>query len=365
MGVFSLTFLLALGLTRGESRVIQTVAGSGDAGFSGDGGAALQARLGTIQGLANDAAGNIYIADMSNHVIRRVNSAGNISTVAGMGPDQAGFNGDNQPAIQAKLATPSDVATDDAGNLYVADNGNHRIRRIDRNGMISTVAGTGEPGSSGDGGLATDASLRYPSAIALDSVGNLYIGDVGNYRVRRVAKASGIISTIAGGSFGFAGDGGPATAAAFKNLSALAVGPSGDVFIADSYNNRVRRIGPDGIITTIAGNGNYNVFSEAELGDGDSATKAIVRWPFGLALDKAGNLYIAENRSNRVRRVDSSGAITTVAGSGHPLEPGSSGDGGPADKAKLNGPSGLAIDSLGNIYISDVGNFRVRKVNAQ
>lgn len=366
IGILSLSLLLGWGLTRGDSRVIQTIAGNGETGFMGDGGPAIEAKLNTMQGLAIDAAGNLYIAEVSNHVVRRVDPSGVISTVAGLGPDQAGFNGDNQPATQAKLAAPADVAIDAGGNLYIADNGNHRIRRVDSNGVITTVVGTGVSGFSGDGGPATAARLRNPAAIALDAAGNLYIGEAGNLRIRRVDRATGIITTIAGtGAYGFSGDGGLATTARFKNVSDLAIGPAGDIFVADSFNNRVRRISPDGIITTVAGRGDFNVSVAADLGDGGAATEAIVRTPFGLAFDSAGNLYIAENSSHRIRRVDGSGIITTVAGSGSPLEPGSGGDGGPADQAKLNRPSGVLVDAAGNIYISDSFNFRVRRVNAQ
>jgi sugar lactone lactonase YvrE len=350
----------------GDSQVIQTVAGNGVAGYMGDGGLAVEAKLNSMQGLALDAAGNLYIAEYANHVVRRVSAAGVITTVAGLGPDQSAFNGDNRPASEAALAAPADVALDAAGNLYVADNGHHRIRRIDNNGIITTVVGTGEAGFSGDGGPATAARLRNPSAIAFDAAGNLYIGEAGNLRIRRVDRTTGIITTVAGtGAFGFSGDGGLATTARFKNVSDLAIGPAGDIFVADSFNNRVRRISPDGIITTVAGRGDFNVSTAADLGDGGAATEAIVRTPFGLAFDTVGNLYIAENASNRIRRVDTSGTITTVAGSGNPLEAGFAGDGGSATDARLNHPSSVLVDAAGNIYVSDSLNFRVRRVNAQ
>ncbi|MBI3952133.1 MAG: hypothetical protein HY314_16925 [Acidobacteria bacterium] len=367
IAVFSLSLLLTWGLTRGDSRVIVTVAGTGVAGFSGNGGLAADAQLNTMQGLTVDGAGNLYIAEVTNHVIRRVDASGHISTVAGLGPDQAGFNGDNQPAAQAKLAAPSDVALDRAGNLYIADNGNNRIRRVDSSGMIATVAGGGSPADGlGDGGPATAAALKNPCAIVFDAAGNLYIADAGNLRIRRVDATTGIITTIAGsGVFGFSGDGGPATSAKFKNLSDLAIGPAGDIFVADTFNNRVRRISTDGIITTVVGNGTFLVNGPEDLKDGGPAVDAVVRWPFGLAFESAGNLLIAENGSNRIRRVNVSGIIGTVAGSGDPRIGGDGGDGGPADQAKLNGPSGVIVDALGNIYISDSRNFRVRKVNAQ
>lgn len=368
LSILSLNLLLGWDAMRGDSQIIQTIAGNGIEGFSGDGGPAIEASLRTVQGLALDAAGNLYIADVGNHVIRRVDTNGIITTVAGLGPalDQIGFNGDNQPAVQAKLAAPTDVALDAEGNLYIADSGNHRIRRVDRQGIITTVAGTGVSGFSGDGGPATAAKLRNPSAIALDAAGNLYIGEAGNFRIRRVDRATGTITTIAGsGAYGFGGDGGPAISARFKNISDLVIGPTGDIFVADSGNHRIRRISSDGIITTVAGRGDFNVSVAADLGDGGPATEAIVRTPFGLALDAAGQLYIAENSSHRIRRVDGRGIITTVAGSGSPLEAGFAGDGGPADQAKLNRPSGVLVDAVGNIYISDSFNFRIRRVNGQ
>jgi sugar lactone lactonase YvrE len=366
VGIFSLSLLLTWGFTRSDSRVIQTVAGMGaPPGYAGDGGLAIQAKMNTMQGLVMDANGNLYIAGQANHVVRRVDPSGIISTVAGLGPNQIGFNGDNQLATRAQLASPSDVALDAAGNLYIADSGNQRIRRVDSHGMITTVAGTGEEGFSGDDGPATAAKLKFPSSIAFDAAGNLYIADARNYRIRRVDASTGIITTIAGSGKGFAGDGGPATAAKFAEMTDLVIGPAGDIFVADSLNHRVRRIDSDGIVTTVAGNGSFNVYSAAELGDGGQATDAVVRLPYGLAFDSAGNLYIAENRSNRIRRVDTSGKITTVAGSGDPRVPSYSGDGGPADQATLNGPSGVMVDLSGNIYISDSLNYRVRKVNAQ
>ncbi len=365
IGVLALSMVLSGGPVQGENEIIRTIAGTGMGGFSGDGGPAVQAELNTMQGLAIDAQGNLYIAEPTNQVVRKVDAAtGIISRIAGLGPNRAGFNGDRQPALEAMLASPTDVVADAQGNLYIADNGNHRIRRIDRNGIITTVAGTGEPGFSGDGGLATAARLMNPSALALDVEGNLYIADVGNNRIRRVDRATGIITTVAGsGARGFAGDGGPATAAAFNGLRGLAIGPGGDLFVADFFNQRVRRISADGTITTVAGNGTFNISNEQQLGDGGPATQAVVRWPIDVAVDQVGNLYIAENASHRIRRVTPDGIITTVVGSGSPLFGGFSGDGGPARQARLNLPSGIAVDGLGNLYISDAGNFRVRKVS--
>jgi sugar lactone lactonase YvrE len=371
MSVLFVSLLVTWGLTRSDSQVIQTIAGTGSPGYSGDGGRAVEATLNTMQGLlagAIDSNGNLYIADTNNHVVRRIDATGVITTVAGLGPDQAGFNGDNQPATQAKLAAPSDVALDAAGNLYIADNGNGRIRKVDGSGIITTVAGGGGPGDGlGDGGPATAAKLINPSGITFDSAGNLYVSEAGRNRIRRVDIATGIITTLAGTSgFGFGGDGGPATAATFKSPVGMAFGPDGALYVADSQNHRIRRIGADGIITTVVNvNGTFQAFSPQDLKDGGLAVDAVVRLPMDVAFDRMGNWYIAENGSNRIRRVDTAGIITTVAGSGDPRVRGCSGDGGEATSAQLNGPSGVVVDTQGNIYISDSGCFRVRKVNAQ
>ncbi len=365
VSVFTLAVVLTWGLTRGESRVIQTVAGTGAQGYSGDGGMALEARLNTPQGVSVDAAGNLYFADVGNSAVRRVDTAGRITTLAGLGPDKIGYDGDNQPANKAKLNAAADVKVDADGNVYIADNGNHRVRRVDPTGRIATIAGTGDPGFSGDGGPARLAQVRNPSGLALDAAGNLYIADAGNFKIRRIDKVTGVISTVAGSGYGSAGDGGPATSAQFKGPVAVAIGPAGDLYIADSSAHRIRRVSSDGIITTVAGNGTFNVFSKEELGDDGLATDAVVRFPFGVAFDSLGNLYIAENGSSRIRKVDTRGIITTVAGSGDPRTRGFGGDGGSATDALLNGPSGVFVDATGNLYISDSSNSRIRRVNAQ
>lgn len=360
-----LVLALSLGFvvtTQSDGRVIQTIAGTGEPGHSGDGGRALNARVNAVQGIAIDRAGNIYAAEYASHVVRKIDTAGMISTVAGV-VDTAGFNGDNQPATKAWLATPSDVVIGPDNNLYIVDKGNHRIRRVDGSGNITTVVGNGQQGYGGDGGPATQAKLNLPSAIAFDAAGNMYIADTGNHRVRRVSN--GVISTIAGnGSFGYTGDGGPALQAKFKSINDVAVSPSGDVYVADSLNNRVRKIS-NGIISTVVGTGAFNIASVSQLGDGKAASAAIVRWPFALAFDAAGNLYIAEYASNRIRRVGADGIISTIAGSGDPRLGAATGDGGPADRARLFGPSGVVVDAAGNVYVSDSRNYRIRKINAQ
>jgi sugar lactone lactonase YvrE len=288
-----------------------------------------------------------------------------ITTVAGTGV--FGFNGDGIPATSARLANPLGVAVDSAGNLIIADTLNHRTRRVDAaTGIITTVAGNGLSGFNGDGGPATSARLNVPIAVGVDSAGNLFIADVFNRRIRRVDAATGIITTVAGnGTRGFSGDGGPATSARVGSPFGVAVDNTGNLFIGDTSGHRIRKVVPgadgqitganDEIITTVAGTGS-NGFS----GDGGPATSARLNSPFGVAVDSAGSLFIADLFNERIRRVDAiTGVITTVAGTG---VAGFSGDGGPATRARLNGAPGVAVDSAGNLFIADLFNKRIRRV---
>jgi sugar lactone lactonase YvrE len=335
------------------SGIISTVAGNGTRGFSGDGGPATSASLAGPDGVAVDNAGNLYIADLANYRIRRVSPAGMISTVAGNGAK--GFSGDGGPATSASLAGPEGVAVDAAGNLYIADPSNYCVRKVSPSGIITAVAGNGVSGFSGDGGPATSAALAYPMGVAVDAAGDLYIADASNNRVRQVSP-SGTISTVAGnGAYKFAGDGGPATSASLYFPSAVAVDTAGSLLIADHANNRIRKVSPPGTITTVAGNGAVG-FS----GDGGPATSASLSYPAGMAVDASGNLYIADAGNNRIRRVSPDGIISTVAGNG---VAGFSGDGGPATGASLNSPMGVAVDSAGSLYLADYMNNRVRKVS--
>ena len=322
------------------------------------------ANIGLLAGVAVDLSGTIYIATPDANSIFRVDPFTNIITVFAGGAN-GGFGGDGGLADTAKLAGPVGVGVDDSGNVYIADNGNDRIRKVDiASGIISTIAGTGIPGFSGDNGPATAAKLNGPSDVAVDAAGNVYIADRQNNRIRKITAGTGIISTFAGSgpansSSGFSGDNGPADSAKLAQPNSVTVDGFGNVYIADLSNNRIRKVS-NGIITTIAGSGpgeSTGGFS----GDGGLADTCMMYYPRGVAVDAAGNIYFTDSQNSRVRKVNvSTGIITTVAGSGNP---GFAGDGGPADSAKINGAdNGLAVDHRGNIYIADVYNARVRKV---
>jgi sugar lactone lactonase YvrE len=333
--------------------IIQTVAGNGTSAFSGDNGAAATASLSDPFGVAVDAIGNLYIADTSNHRIRKVDTSGIIATVAGNGIE--GHSGDGGPATSASLNTPIGVAVDTARNLYIADAFNNRIRKVNAAGVITTVAGNGDAGFSGDHAAATNASLSAPFGVAVDKAGNLYIADTSNHRVRKV-DTSGTITTVAGnGTESFSGDGGAATRASLNFPTGVTMDRAGDLFITDQSNHRIRKVNAAGVITTVAGNGDAG-FS----GDHAAATNASLDLPIGTAVDSTGNLYIADTSNHRIRRVSTDGMVTTVAGNGIG---GFSGDGSTASRATLNSPSGVAVDVAGNLYIADSSNNRIRKLN--
>jgi len=330
--------------------VITTIAGNGIAGYSGDGGAATSAEVNLVEGVTADGSGNVYFADIASNCVRKI-TGGVITTVAGTGTQ--GFSGDGGAAISAQLFHPQGVAIDGGGNLYIVDTGNYRIRKVTPAGIISTIAGNGTNGSSGDGAAATSAQL-LPTAIAVDGVGNLYIGDANHERIRMVTLA-GTISTIAGnGTAGFTGDGGAATSAELNEPQGVAVDPTGNVYIADFVNHRIRKVTPSGVISTFAGNGTVG-----SGGDGGAATSAALQSPLGVFADNQGNLYLADATGSRIREVNTSGIISTVAGTG---TQGFGGDGGLATLAEVNSPYTLAVDSVGNLYIGDLNNHRVREV---
>jgi trimeric autotransporter adhesin len=329
------------------SGVITTVAGNGTEGFSGDNGPATSAELEGPTGIAVDSAGNLYISEFYTGRIRKVTS-GVITTVVGNGKD--GFSGDNGPAASAELSYPEGVALDSAANLYITDTGNYRVRKVS-NGVIGTVAGNGLLSFSGDNGPATSAQMLYPMGVALDPAGDLYFADSGNYRVRKVSN--GVITTVAGdGTQGLSGDNVPATSVQLFNPLGVAADSAGNLYIADSCSNRIRKVA-NGVMTTVAGTG-----TAGSVGDNGPATSAQLYCPTGVTVDSAGNLYIADTGNNLVRMVWN-GVIITVAGGGSSL-----GDNGPATAAQLSGPSSVAVDSAGNLYIADTGNGRIRKVSS-
>lgn len=332
------------------------LAGSGIHDFSGDGGAASSATLASPAGVATDRLGNIFIVDSGNQRVRRVDAAtGIITTVAGNGT--LGFSGDNGPATAASLLDPEGITVDQAGNLFIADYGNLRVRRVDGGtGVISTVVGNGTRGFGGDGGLATNAMLNLPWNVALDVQGNLFVADTSNYRIRRVDAVTQIITTVAGGGPGTLGDGGLATNAFLNTPFGLAIDGSGNLLIADTGDERIRRVDhATGIINTTVGNGNAG-FS----GDGGPGSTASLNFPMSIALDANANLIFADTFNNRVRRVTAAtGRIDTVAGGGN------GGDGGPSSTGILCQPYGLSVDNFGNIFIADTLNQRIRRVDAK
>lgn len=342
---------------------IATLAGNGLPGWSGDGGPATAAQIEDFGGIAVDAMGNVYFSDSISSRVRMITPAGTISTVAGTGTP--GYNGDNMPAAQSQLNSPMGLAVDRAGNLFIADTANERIRVVSAlTGQIATVAGTGTAGSSGDGLAATSAQLNAPAGVALDCQGNLYIADSGNARVREVVAMTGAMATVAGtGSAGFSGDGGAAINAQLNRPWAVAADSEGNIYVADlagttgasATDGRIREITVSGAIRTVAGIGpaGYN-------GDGIAAIEAALSNPAGIAIDASGNLLIADAGNNRIRMVTPAGIISTVAGAGSTTY---NGDGIAAIGASLDNPQGVATDLAGNLYIADQ-NSRIRTVRA-
>jgi streptogramin lyase len=349
-----LFFALALAASincRGQ--IITTIAGNGTGSYSGDGGAATAAELSGPSGVTIDGSGNVFIADFNNNCIRKVNTLGIISTIAGS--DTGGYSGDGGAATAAILDYPYGVAVDGSGNVYIADQLNNRIRKVNTSGIISTFAGNGTGGYSGDSIAATAAELFVPAGVAVDGNGNVYIADNGNNRIRKV-DTSGFISTFAGnGTAGYSGDSAAATAAELNGPYGLAFDDSGNLYIADRYNNRIRKVNTSGIITTFAGDS-----TSGFGGDGGAAIAAELNGPTGVTVDGSGNVYIADGNNYRIRKVNTSGIITTIAGDG---TGGYGGDGGAATIAEMNRPAGVTTDSYGNLYIADQNNDRIRRVS--
>jgi sugar lactone lactonase YvrE len=340
-GTGPFTYQWQLNSSNVPNGIITTVAGGGS---GGDGGAATSASLSQICGdVAVDTSGNLFIPDFFNNRVRKVSISGIITTVAG-----GGNGGDGGAATNASLDLPQSVALDASGNLFIADHDNNRVRKVSTNGIITTVAGNGTSGYLGDGGAATNANLS-PTGVAVDAFGNLFIADQDNSRVRKVST-NGIITTIAGGGGG--SDGGAAANASLNHPFDVKVDSYGNIFIADTVNQRIRKVSTNGIITTFAGGGSG--------GDGGTATNASLNYPSGVAVDNTGNIFIADTDNNCIRKVDTNGTITTVAGAkGYS---GNYGDGGSATNALFYYTYGVAVDASGNLFISDEANKRIRKV---
>ena len=307
-------------------------------------------------GVAVDTNFNVYIADTGDNTIREVTTDGNIATIAG--DSFPSYQGDAGLAITAELHSPEDVAVDSSGNIYIADTANAYIRKVTTDGNINYIAGDGSIGFAGDGGYATSAGLIAPFALAVDSSGNVYFAENGDSRIRKIDAKSLDISTVAGnGTPGFTGDGRTATKAQMNSPTGVAVDSAGNLYIADSLNCRIRKVASGGNISTFAGNGTFSY-----SGDGGAAVQAQLNTPQGVAADAAGNFYIADTLNNVVRKVSPNGTISNFAGNGGA---GNSGDGSAATSAQLNGPQGLAVDASGNLFIADTLNAKVRKVSRQ
>jgi DNA-binding beta-propeller fold protein YncE len=339
--------------------LISTVAGTGVQGYAGDGGPATQALLNNPFDLAFDPAGNLCFSDTYDHCIRRIDErSGVISTIAGTGEE--GFSGDGGPATSARMNQPYGMVIDRTGNVYVADRLNGRVRRIDgASGVITTLAGDGSGKYSGDGGASAHAGLAEPNGLALDRAHrNLFITDVADHRVRVIDLTSGIISTFAGTGDGrHAGDGGPAAAADVFGARAVAQAPDDSLYIMERQGSSIRRV-RNGIIETVAGTG-----ARGYGGDGHDARHAVFNAPKEMAVDPAGNLFVVDTENHVIRLIDAqSWIVTTIAGNG---EAGPGGDGGPAHLASLARPHGAVVGADGAVYIGDSENHRVRKLVRQ
>lgn len=337
--------------------VIISVAGKTTEGYTGDSGRAVNCLLHWPESVALDKIGNLYIADADNNVIRKISAAnGMITTVVGSGFEAGtgtgGYSGDGGAATAAKLFYPSGVAFDTSGNMYIADCYNHRVRMVNTSGVISTFAGNGSRGYTGDGAAAGSAQLDSPARVATDRFGNVYIADQGNNAIRQVNSAL-VINTFAGtGTAGFAGDGGAANAALLSSPRDMAADTAGVVYIADYANSRIRKVDLTGTISTYAG-----ILYPGYSGDGGAATAANIFEPSGIVADDSGNIFFSDFANQRIRAVSAAGIITSLAGNG---SPGYSGDGGVAPAAEIYFPQGLAVDRNHGIFFADKANNRIR-----
>ena len=345
-----------------NAQTIFSIAGGTGGGYGGDGGPATSAQLGLMQGpITKDAAGNIYIPDMNNQRIRKIDAVtGIITTIAGTGTP--GYNGDAIAATSAKLNYPSCVLLDATGNIYIGEYSGYRIRKIDAStGLISTIIGNGSYTYNGNNILATSATTKEIGGLAIDAAGNIYFSDMGNQIIRKIIVSTGMVQTVAGtaGSSSFGGDGGQATSAQLWGPYAISLDASENIFIADELNNRIRKVvASTGIISTIAGRTNsmydYN-------GDGIAADTADLYDPWGVAVDASGNVYIADADNNRIRKVNTNGIISTIAGNGVSA---SHGNGGPADSSEVYRPFGVYVDACGGVYITEYGgSYSIRKIS--
>ena len=357
--IFSLAVFILSGIfSRAQAQIINTYAGTGTPDSTGDNGLATSAALNTPYGVASDDAGNVYIADYNNNKIRKIDAAGVITIIAGTGV--AGFSGDGFAATAAEIQNPRGIAVDRVGNVYFSDYGNNRIRKITvATGIITTIAGNadGLPAYYGDGGLADTSHVGFPWGLTVDLVGNVYIADQSNCRVRKIDHTTGIISTIGGtGIAAFGGDGGLATSAKIQYPVGVALDDTGNIYVADYGNNRIRKINTSGIISTIAGSAVYG-FS----GDGGPSNLSKLYYPIGITVDAVNNIYIADLNNNRIRMINTAGIINTIAGNGTAAF---AGDGMLAVDAEINQPTGVAVDTGGRIFIADKDNNRIRYIHS-
>jgi hypothetical protein len=338
--------------------IIQTVAGTGEKGYAGDGGLAIHARMSEPFMCAFDAQGHLYVAEATNHCIRRIDQAtGVITTVAGTGV--AGYAGDGGPATRATLNQPYSLQIDTNGDIYIVDRLNAVIRKVEAaTGIITTVVGTGEPGTGGDGGPGTRAQLREPNDCFLDGRGGLLIADVQDQRIRRLDLHTGIIITFAGtGDKARAGDGGPATAASILGARAVCMDSQSNTYICEREGNGIRKVDAHGIMSTYAGTG-----ERGYSGDRSPALTATWGAPKAIRCDYHGNLLVVDTENHAIRLIEAvTGVVTTIAGGRRS----SAGDDGPAIAAGLDRPHGCDVDTQGNIYIADSNNHRVRVVGAR
>ncbi len=344
-----------------QAQIITTIAGSGAYGlgttgsFGGDYSQATDAKLSVPVGVTTDTHGNIYVADYGNGRVRKIDTTGVITTIGGTGV--AGYNGDGIPATNSELSASFYYLYFNNNVLYIPDFSNSRIRIIDSAGIMNTLSGDGNCGNSGNGGSASSAEVCAPAGIKLDRQGHLFLADGGG--VIRKIDTNGIITCIAGkelGTFGYSGDGDSADSALFKVSVDLAIDLKGNIYISDLGNNKIRRIDTNGIITTFAGSDTAGGY----MGDNGPSTAALLRGPEGIITDDIGNVFFSDCGNFVVRKIDTAGIITTIVGNG--IE-GFSGDNGPATAAKLDKPAGLAFDKKGNLYIADWWNNRIRKVS--